>query len=532
MIAIGYLLGVLVTGLVAAIAVAFSNRHLAAAERRCEAAQEERAVFALHLLRAWAEADQLLWSLGQVPVTRPTLADLSRTARCQEDPCSSSHPQLRNLIISGRKTQTRQRVQPGKAGAPRRACPYRVGGIYGLERPMRLDEADELQRAIIEGRHKGRPPKKEIGRITITAVDRGPLGAITYDDARREGFDTTTAFKAHWVRSHDDRWIQRREVTTDPETGTVDVNRHLTDEDLAARFDERWTPVEVWIISFRIVSTPVYLAARPNRLGGDYVTTERDDYGRQIAMTSDVDATAAATIVDPHAAGRVHHVPEEAVHPAVVDAWQHDRGSPPRPATPRGVEPVPRRGADGAWTYRLPHALEGPRHSAAARSPSSTPSTRSSTSARTCVSPARAARSRSSCAAIARSPSSSSANGGRDTLSGGSRATRARPTAASTATTCTRTSARPAAPPQRAARARPARVLLDAGVGAPTVRRALVVLQGICTHAIEAGELDTNPVRDVIKPPVTRQLAINAPGPAQIEALRAQLDPPAPRSSR
>jgi hypothetical protein len=57
------------------------------------------------------------------------------------------------------------------------------------------------------------------------------------------------------------------------------------------------------------------------------VTTERDDYGRQIAMTSDVDATAAATIVDPHAAGRVHHVPEEAVHPAVVDAWQHDRGS-------------------------------------------------------------------------------------------------------------------------------------------------------------------------------------------------------------
>jgi hypothetical protein len=92
MIAIGYLLGVLVTGLVAAIAVAFSNRHLAAAERRCEAAQEERAVFALHLLRAWAEADQLLWSLGQVPVTRPTLADLSRTARCQEDPCSSSHP--------------------------------------------------------------------------------------------------------------------------------------------------------------------------------------------------------------------------------------------------------------------------------------------------------------------------------------------------------------------------------------------------------------------------------------------------------
>jgi hypothetical protein len=235
-------------------------------------------------------------------------------------------PQLRNLIIAGRKTQTRQRVRAGKAGAPRRACPYRVGGTYGLERPLRLDEADELQRAIIDGRHKGRPPKKEIGRITITAVDRGPLGAITYDDARREGFDTTTAFKAHWIRQHDNRWIDRREVTTDPETGTVDVNRHLTDDDLAARFDERWALTEVWIISFRIVSTPVYLAARPNRIGGDYVTTEHDDYGRQVAMTSDVDAAADMTIVNIVAGGRVHHVPEEAVHPAIVDAWESDPG--------------------------------------------------------------------------------------------------------------------------------------------------------------------------------------------------------------
>jgi integrase len=67
--------------------------------------------------------------------------------------------------------------------------------------------------------------------------------------------------------------------------------------------------------------------------------------------------------------------------------------------------------------------------------------------------------------------------------------------------------------------------LLDAGVGDPTVRRALVILQGICTFAVELGAIGGNPCRDVLKPPVTRQLAIVAPSATAIEAVRAQLDP-------
>lgn len=67
--------------------------------------------------------------------------------------------------------------------------------------------------------------------------------------------------------------------------------------------------------------------------------------------------------------------------------------------------------------------------------------------------------------------------------------------------------------------------LLDDEVGAPTVRRALVILQGICSYAVEAGEMAGNPVREVKKPPVTRHLAIAPPSPDQIEALRAELDP-------
>jgi integrase len=67
--------------------------------------------------------------------------------------------------------------------------------------------------------------------------------------------------------------------------------------------------------------------------------------------------------------------------------------------------------------------------------------------------------------------------------------------------------------------------LTRAGHGPPTVRRAMSVLQGICTFAIELGALEHNPVRDIRKPSVTRQLAVVPLSPDQVEALRAELDP-------
>lgn len=59
------------------------------------------------------------------------------------------------------------------------------------------------------------------------------------------------------------------------------------------------------------------------------------------------------------------------------------------------------------------------------------------------------------------------------------------------------------------------------GVGSPTTRRAMAILQGICKYAVTAGEIKINPVREVGKPPVTRQLAIVAISPDQVEILRA-----------
>lgn len=61
----------------------------------------------------------------------------------------------------------------------------------------------------------------------------------------------------------------------------------------------------------------------------------------------------------------------------------------------------------------------------------------------------------------------------------------------------------------------------DDGVGAPTIRRSLAILQGICRYGVTKGELTINPVREVGKPAVTRQLAIVAISPDQVELLRS-----------
>ncbi len=68
--------------------------------------------------------------------------------------------------------------------------------------------------------------------------------------------------------------------------------------------------------------------------------------------------------------------------------------------------------------------------------------------------------------------------------------------------------------------------LLDAGVGSPTVRRAMSLLQAVLRHAVKVwGRLRHNPVREVVKPsaPVTRQVVPLMP--AVVEAVRGSLDP-------
>lgn len=63
------------------------------------------------------------------------------------------------------------------------------------------------------------------------------------------------------------------------------------------------------------------------------------------------------------------------------------------------------------------------------------------------------------------------------------------------------------------------------GIGAPTIRRAMAILQAVCRFALARGEVTSNPVKDVRKPPAPRKRAVVAISPEQVERLLELLDP-------
>lgn len=64
-----------------------------------------------------------------------------------------------------------------------------------------------------------------------------------------------------------------------------------------------------------------------------------------------------------------------------------------------------------------------------------------------------------------------------------------------------------------------------AGVGGPTVRKALGLLQGMLQRAVEWERIDSNPVRAVRKPAVNRDSVVRPLTPAEVEAIRAEVRP-------
>jgi hypothetical protein len=118
------------------------------------------------------------------------------------------------LIQQGRKTQTRRLVKPDE-----KECRYQVGKAP----------------AVQPGR--GKPASC---RITILAVRRERLGAISEKDAKREGYRTVYEFRGIWTQLHG-----------------------------------AWTPDrEVWVITFVLgdrTEKPRYLARRLGSRRGDYV---------------------------------------------------------------------------------------------------------------------------------------------------------------------------------------------------------------------------------------------------------------------
>lgn len=65
--------------------------------------------------------------------------------------------------------------------------------------------------------------------------------------------------------------------------------------------------------------------------------------------------------------------------------------------------------------------------------------------------------------------------------------------------------------------------LEDNGVGSPTIRTAMVVLQSCLTRAVVHGEITANPVQVVRKPVKERKAAVRPLTPLQIEKIRSDL---------
>jgi integrase len=65
--------------------------------------------------------------------------------------------------------------------------------------------------------------------------------------------------------------------------------------------------------------------------------------------------------------------------------------------------------------------------------------------------------------------------------------------------------------------------LAEEGVGTPTIRKTLAMLQGMLERGVEWGRLTRNPVRQVRKPRQSRTRTITPLAPAAVEKLRSDM---------
>lgn len=142
-------------------------------------------------------------------------------------------PELVRAIQQGKKTMTRRPIMPGE-----QSCRYKERHLYSVKRAR---------------------TGKTVLQITVLEVRPEPLGRLTLEDARREGFRTTAAFFDYWHRLYGPtvsagvRDMEKRLADLDPESETARAYT-VSIEESRRRRGERLPlpaiPCAVWVISF------------------------------------------------------------------------------------------------------------------------------------------------------------------------------------------------------------------------------------------------------------------------------------------
>lgn len=95
-------------------------------------------------------------------------------------------------------------------------------------------------------------------RVTITETRDQLAGEATFFDARAEGYKTTEAWKAAWVRQYDRPWVKRQ-----PQARAHD------DDHMASRFDARHANTLTQVVTLKVLSDESrYLASQRDILTG------------------------------------------------------------------------------------------------------------------------------------------------------------------------------------------------------------------------------------------------------------------------
>jgi len=163
--------------------------------------------------------------------------------------------QIRRVIVASEPRYRRRKDRHGRA---------KRGQSVELVKPLVPKAGDRFP-------IKAASDKPVMCRVVVRSLSTERHGAISFADVRASGYRTTVEYKAAWVRRHDAGWIEGKEVTTGA-GGVEDVNRFLTDELLAVRFDERWAGRDVYVLHVEVDRTGErYLAADPAAMETDYV---------------------------------------------------------------------------------------------------------------------------------------------------------------------------------------------------------------------------------------------------------------------